>query len=68
MIKRDRVKQLHDALRTRLESADVSGDLIEVAVAYGISDVVLRSCHKFSTAEVDLYIASWCALLDAETP
>ncbi len=64
MIKRDRVKQVHEALRDRLESDDVSGDLIEVAVAYGQSEVVLKSCHHFNTAEVDLYIKYWLTVLD----
>lgn len=59
MIKRDRVKQAHEALRERLESDDPSGDLIEVAVAFGQADVVLKSCQYFSTAEVDRYIEAW---------
>jgi hypothetical protein len=59
MIKRDRVKQAHEALRQQLESQDPSGDLIEVAVAFGQAEVVLKKCHLFNTAEVDAYIEAW---------
>ena len=59
VIKRDRVKQAHEALRERLESDDPSADLIEVAVAFGQAEVVLKSCQYFSTAEVDRYIEAW---------
>ena len=59
MIKRDRVKQAHEVLRQRLESDDPNGDLIEVAVAFGQAEVVLKKCHLFNTAEVDAYIEAW---------
>lgn len=59
MTKRDRVKHAHEALRQQLESQDPSGDLIEVAVAFGQADVVLKSCQYFSTADVDRYIEAW---------
>jgi hypothetical protein len=57
--KRDRVRQAHGALQQRLESDDPSADLIEVAVAFGQAEVVLKSCHLFNTAEVDAYIEAW---------